>query len=205
MGAALERTTMDRESYLRWEAGQETKHEYLNGEIFAMVGVRREHAVVTLTLGSRLRQHLQGSSYQTFVADMKLHIAAVDAYFYPDVMVTCDARDRQADYLIEHPCLVIEILSDTTAAFDRGDKFAAYRKLDSLQEFLLVDIATRRLELYRRAEGHWLLLESSDSASRLWLESVGLELSPAEVFEDLAQADQQNPIGARARTPPGSR
>lgn len=185
MGEAQERTQLDREAYLRWEAEQAEKHEYLAGEIFAMVGARREHAIVALTLGSRLRAHLKGSRCQAFVSDMKLFIAAADAYFYPDVMVTCDERDRRADYAVEHPVLVVEVLSDSTAAYDRGPKFAAYRKLDSLKEYLVVDIDARRLELYRREADHWLLFDTEAGRPPLRLESVDLALAADEAFEDL--------------------
>ncbi|MFO8002757.1 Uma2 family endonuclease [Thioalkalivibrio sp.] len=185
MGDALPRTMMDRDQYLRWEAEQPERHEYLAGEIFAMVGVRREHALVTLALGSLLRQRLKGSPCQAFVADMKLRVDAADAYFYPDVMVTCDPRDRSAETAIAHPCLVIEVLSDSTAAFDRGQKFAAYRRLESLREYLLVDIEARRLELYRREGAHWLLLETRADGSPLLLDSVGVALDPSDAFEDL--------------------
>jgi Uma2 family endonuclease len=185
MGDALPRTMMDRDQYLRWEAEQPEKHEYLAGEIFAMVGVRREHALVALALGSLLRQRLKGSPCQAFVADMKLRVDAADAYFYPDVMVTCDPRDRSAETTIAHPCLVIEVLSDSTAAFDRGQKFAAYRRLESLREYLLVDIEARRLELYRREGAHWLLLETRADGAPLLLESLGIALNPGDAFEDL--------------------
>ena len=116
---------------------------------------------------------------------MKLFVAAADAYFYPDVMVTCDERDRRAELAIEHPCLVVEVLSDSTAAYDRGAKFAAYRKLESLAEYLVVDIDARRLELYRRAADHWLLFDADPSRGTLHLESVNLDLGAAEAFEDL--------------------
>jgi Uma2 family endonuclease len=185
MGEALPRKMIDPEEYLRWEAEQAEKHEYLAGEIYAMVGVRREHALVTLAIGSVLRQRLKGSPCQSFVADMKLRVKAADAYFYPDVMVTCDPRDRSADIAIGHACLVIEALSDSTAAFDRGAKFAAYRRLESLHEYLLVDIEARRLELYRREGAHWLLLEAEPGNPALRLESVGVSLDPVEAFEDL--------------------
>jgi Uma2 family endonuclease len=185
MGQAQESAPLDRESYLRWEAGQTEKHEYLAGEVFAMVGVRREHAIVALTLASRLRAHLKGTRCQAFVSDMKLFVAAADAYFYPDVMVTCDERDRRADLAIEHPCLVVEVLSDSTAAYDRGAKFVAYRKLESLTEYLVVDVDARRLELYRREADHWLLFDADRSSGALHLESVGLDLSAVEAFEDL--------------------
>lgn len=185
MGQALPRTMMDQEQYLSWEAEQPEKHEYLAGEIYAMVGVRREHALVALALGSLLRQRLKGSPCQTFVADMKLRVDAADAFFYPDVMVTCDPRDRSAETTIMHPCLVIEVLSDSTAAFDRGRKFAAYRRLESLREYLLVDIEARRLELYRREGAHWLLLETQSNETPLQFESVGVSLGAGDAFEDL--------------------
>lgn len=185
MGEALPRTMMDQEQYLSWEAEQLEKHEYLAGEIYAMVGVRREHALVALALGSLLRQRLKGSPCQTFVADMKLRIDAASAFFYPDVMVTCDPRDHSAETAIMHPCLVVEVLSDSTAAFDRGRKFAAYRQLESLREYLLVDIEARRLELYRREGAHWLLLETQSRETPLQLESVGVSLDPGDAFEDL--------------------
>jgi len=190
MGEALPRTMMDQDEYLRWEAEQAEKHEYLAGEIYAMVGVRREHALVALAIGSVLRQRLKGSPCQTFVADMKLRVMAADAYFYPDVMVTCDPRDRSAETAIDHACLVIEVLSDSTAAFDRGAKFAAYRRLESLREYLLVDVEARRLELYRRERNHWLLLESEPGGPALHLESVGATLAPVEAFEDLEPLPQ---------------
>lgn len=187
MGETLEKSTFDRDSYLRWETEQPNKNEYLAGEVFAMVGARREHVVVALTIGANLRAHLKGSRCQTFVSDMKLFVAAADAFFYPDVMVSCDDRDRRADLFVEHPILLVEVLSDSTAACDRGEKFAAYRQIESLREYLLVDIDHRRLELYRRAEGHWLMMETRAGLPPLQLESAGMEVSTESAFEDLAE------------------
>lgn len=185
MGDALTRSAMDRAAYLDWEAQQPDKHEYLRGEVFAMVGVRREHALVTLAIGSGLRSHLASGPCQTFVADMKLQVDAADAYFYPDVMVSCDAADRRAELAISAPCLVVEVLSEGTEAFDRGGKFAAYRLLPTLREYLLVDIAARRLELFRRSGEHWLLQVAEGEAGSLRLESVGMDLAVAQAFGDL--------------------
>ena len=185
MGHAQEAAPLNRQAYLDWEAEQPDKHEYIAGEIFAMVGVRRAHALVALTLASHLRSHLKGSRCETFIADMKLFVAAADAYFYPDVMVTCDERDRRAELAIEHPKLVVEVLSDSTAAYDRGAKFAAYRKLADLQEYLIVDIDQRRLELYRREADHWLMFETEPDGPALQLESVDMPITAREAFEDL--------------------
>lgn len=185
MGHAPEAATLNRQAYLDWEAAQPDKHEYLAGEVFAMVGVRRGHALAAGAIYARLRSHLKGSRCDAFVSGMKLFVTDADAYFYPDVMVTCDERDRRAELAIEHPRLVVEVLSDSTAAYDRGVKFAAYRKLADLREYLLVDIDQRRLELYRREAGHWILLESEGDGPALRLESVDMTLAPAEAFENL--------------------
>lgn len=186
MGEALKKDPLPAADYLAWEAAQPTKHEFLDGEVFAMVGARREHVVVALALGARLREHLKGTRCSAYVSDMKLSVAPANAFFYPDVMVSCDERDRRADVALEHPVLLVEVLSDATAAYDRGEKFAAYRQLPSLREFLLVDIDHRRLEFYRRSGEHWLLMETRDGRPPLLLESVGMALGTAEAFEDLA-------------------
>lgn len=116
---------------------------------------------------------------------MKLFVAAADAFFYPDVMVTCDERDRHADLAIERPKLIVEVLSDSTAAYDWGAKFAAYRKLADLSEFLLIDIEHRRFELYRREADHWLMFETEPDGPALQLESVDMPITAREAFEDL--------------------
>ena len=100
MGEAQPAAPLNREAYLSWEAEQPEMHEYLAGEVFAMEGVRREHALVAGALHAALRSHLKGTLCQAFVADMKLFVEPADAYFYPDVMVTCDERDRSADLAI---------------------------------------------------------------------------------------------------------
>ncbi|NMG46554.1 Uma2 family endonuclease [Azoarcus communis] len=185
MGEALESGLLNRKAYLEWEAGQVEKHEYVAGEVFAMVGARREHVLVAGGLYARLRAQLKGTRCQVFVSDMKLFVAEADAYFYPDVMVSCDEGDRRAELAIEHPCLVVEVLSEGTAEYDRGAKFAAYRKLPALSEYLLVDIGARRLELFRRQADGWLMTESVAGMPPLQLRSVDCTLSVDEAFEDL--------------------
>ena len=159
MGQALLKPRFDRPAYFDWEATQDSKHEYIAGEVFAMVGARQEHVVVSLTLASLFREHLKGTRCRAYVSDMKLEVEAADAVFYPDVMVSCDEADRRAELALRAPCLVVEVLSDSTAAVDRGPKFAAYRQLPSLREYLLVDIDARRLELFSRHADGWLLSE----------------------------------------------
>jgi len=181
----------DAAAYLAWEEVQETRHEYLAGEVFAMVGVRQSHNLATLNLYSNLRQALKGSPCRIFVEAVKARIEAADCFFYPDVVVTCDARDRQTPDYVSHPLLVAEILSESTAAFDRGAKFAAYRKLESLQEYVLVDLEAQRIEVFRRdAANHWVLYDYGPGDS-VELASLALHLAVDELLEDTRETRQE--------------
>ena len=161
MALPQQKQPFDAAEYLTWEAGQAERNEYVAGEVFAMVGVRQSHNVATLNLAMALRSHLKGTSCRVFIESVKTRVEAADCFFYPDIAVTCYSRDRNTPEYISHPSLLVEVLSESTAAYDRGKKFAAYRKLESLQEYLLVDLDSRRLELFRRnPENHWVLYDS---------------------------------------------
>lgn len=171
--------------FLAWEAAQTEKHEYMAGEIFAMGGARREHVLVTGSIYSALKLRLRGTPCQVYCADMKLRVDAVDAFFYPDVMVSCHSDDRKAEQFLSHPCLLVEVLSDSTAAFDRGGKFAAYRNLESLKEYVIVDIDGRRIECFRRTpENEWLLHDYIGESECLF-RNLELAIPLTEIFEDL--------------------
>ena len=186
MGQAQEAATLNRQAYLDWEAAQPDKHEYLASEVFAMVGVGRGHALPALAVASRLPRTSGGSRCDTFVSDMKLFVADADAYFYPDVMVTCDESATAAPSSRSSiRGWWSRVLSDSTAACDRGIKFAAYRKLADLQEYLLVDVEPappRAVPPRRRALDP---AREQETGPPLRLESVDMTLSPAEAFEDL--------------------
>ncbi|MFE8033452.1 Uma2 family endonuclease [Thiohalocapsa marina] len=183
--AALQQP-FDPEAYLAWEAEQPDKHEYWRGEVFAMVGARREHVVVAGNLYASLKQRLRGGPCQAYISDMKLRVATAEAFFYPDVTVSCDPRDHSAEGYLEHPTLIIEVLSEGTAAFDRGDKFAAYRTLPSLQEYVLVDIPARRLESFRRTGAvEWLLHDYRAEDDDCRFASLDISIPFDEIFENL--------------------
>jgi Uma2 family endonuclease len=184
------------EDYLAWEETQLEKHEFVRGKVFAMgkaavtAGVRREHVTVSLNLASAFKSHLRGTGCRAYMSDMKLRVEAADVSFYPDVVVTCNQQDHTADIYLSHPILVVEVLSESTAAYDRGDKFAGYRKLDSLQEYVLVDITHRRVEIFRRnTENRWELYEFS-GAENVDFASIELVLPLAVVFEDIEPATE---------------
>lgn len=183
---------LDFAAYLDWEEQQETRNEYYGGEIVAMTSARRAHVTVALNLASAFKAHLRGGPCRAYISDMMLRIEAADAVFYPDVMVTCDPRDHQAERFLEHPRLLVEVLSDSTAAWDRGEKFAAYRRIDSLAEYALVDVDSCRVECFRRdATGHWVLYEfAGDDACEF--ASIELRLPLAAVFEAAEPPVQAN-------------
>jgi Uma2 family endonuclease len=187
MGLPQTKPVFDADAYLAWESEQPERSEYIAGEVFAMVGVRREHATVAGNIFATLRQHLRGSPCLPFIADMKLHVASAQSFFYPDIMVSCDARDRQIGLLyLQHPKLIVEILSESTAAHDRGAKFAAYRQIAALQEYVLVDVDDRRIEIFRRQTNNEWLLHDYVAESVCHFESLELTLSMEQVFEDVS-------------------
>ena len=124
--------------FLVWENAQADRNEFYRGEVFAMVGARRVHGLIAGNLFAALKTHLKGSACRAFVSDMKIQVAN-DALFYPDVFVTCDPQDLRTELVFRQPKLIVEVLSPSTEAFDRGLKFAAYRQIDALQEYALPD------------------------------------------------------------------
>lgn len=191
----------DASSYLDWEAQQTDKHEYLDGEVFAMAGASDAHVTLAGNLFVALRTHLRGGPCSVFISDMKLRVEADNAYFYPDVFVTCAEADRTQPLHKSTPTLVAEVLSSSTSAYDRGAKFAAYRKLPSLREYLLIDPERTSADLFRRnEEGQWVLFPHEAAGDVLELASVGLRLPLAQLYEDVElqapSASRQHPASA---------
>lgn len=181
--------------YIEWEKSNSIKHEYLDGEVFAMAGGSDRHVTAALNIAAILRNHVRGGPCRTYMADMKVRVEAANAFFYPDVMVSCDARDVSDEYFKSHPTLIVEVLSPSTTAFDRGKKFAAYRTLESLQEYALVDTDSICVEIFRRdADGHWVLYPYAAN-EEVELQSVGLKMPIDAIYEDVAweAAENNNP------------
>lgn len=184
MGLPQTQATLTRAEFVTWENQQPNKHEFVAGEVFAMVGARRTHVTITGNCFALLKDHLRGGPCRAFMADMRVEVDAADAVFYPDVLVTCHPDDLKADLAMHHPKVLIEVLSDSTAAYDRGEKFAFYRQLDSLSEYALIDPEHRRVEVFRRMDnGDWLLA-ASESDQGLVLKSLDFAAGLDAVFED---------------------
>jgi Uma2 family endonuclease len=173
------------EEYLAGEAQSSIKHEYVNGQIYAMAGADDPHVTIAGNLFALLRNHVRGTGWRTFISDMKVHIEPLNTYYYPDVLVTCDERDRQFTQFKRYPCLIVEVLSKSTEAFDRGDKFADYQQLDSLEEYVLISPKRQRVECFRRnAEGLWVLY-SYNPDDEIHLTSIDFRVGVAALYEDV--------------------
>ena len=172
------------EQFIDWENEQAERHEFYHGEVFAMVGVRRVHGVVGLNIAMSLKQQLNGSACGVFVESLKLRVK--ENIFYPDVFVTCDKADLQTEMIFTSPTVIVEVLSPSTQAFDRGLKFAAYRQILSLKEYLLVDPDTRVVELYRRGSDGLFTLHDYTDQPTCELASIGCVLSTTDIFDGLA-------------------
>lgn len=173
------------EKYLKGEELSQIKHEYINGQIYAMAGATDAHVTISGNLFALLRNHVRGSGCRVYMADMKAYIEIANIFYYPDVMVTCDARDREFQNYKKHPCLIVEVLSQKTEAFDRGDKFTDYQQLETLQEYVLISQKRQRIECFRRnAEGFWVL-QTYNQGSEIHLASIDFRTSIDSLYEDV--------------------
>lgn len=186
MGLPQAKPRMTLEEFLAWEELQPTKHEFVDGEIFelhAMVGARRVHEEVAGNCYAQLKAALRGSPCRAYIANLKLQVA--ENTYYPDILVTCHPADLTAERVVEHPKAIIEVLSDSTAAYDRGNKFAAYRQIPELEEYALIDPDRRTIEVFRRTDGGDWMLMASEAPRGLVLKSLDFVAAPEAVFENL--------------------
>jgi Uma2 family endonuclease len=179
MGVAAVRHRISPQEYLAGELVAEVRHEYVDGEVFAMGGASRRHNTIIHNLILRLDPTARKRGCRAYSTDVKVRVAAADAYYYPDFVVTC-AKDDRDEYVIEAPSLIVEVLSPTTEAVDRREKRVNYGKLPSLVEYLTVAQDCRRVEVWRRGpEG--LRVEVYESGS-FRLNSLDCEVSLDDIY-----------------------
>lgn len=183
---------MTPDEYLAFEERQVGRHEYIRGEVFAMAGATLRHNDVTFNVAVAIRAHLRasGGACRQYGMDVKLRIEAANAFFYPDAFVVCDEASG-SETQVTDARLVVEVLSASTEAYDRGDKFAEYRKLASLQEYVLIDSRRRRVDTYRReADGTWILTPY-DGEGTVQFVSVNLALSMDAIYDGVSFEEPQ--------------
>jgi len=175
--------------YFDWEERQDVKYEYIDGEVFAMTGGSIPHANIVLNLASALKIHLRGGPCCAFIFNVKLGISEQGPFHYPDVMVSCDDRDRNATKVIYYPCLIAEVLSPSTEAGDRGRKFANYRRISILQEYMLIDAQQISLECFRRNEQNKWELNTYSGGEEVHLTSVDYRCNIESLYENVQFSD----------------
>ena len=200
MVALSDRILMTAEEYFAWDEMQEQRYEYWDGEvvlrIVAMAGALKNHIRVVRNFSRVLDSAFSDKNCEVFVSDMRVQVNPSRQYFYPDVVVSCDDRDTE-DLYLQYPCLIVEVFLPSTESIDRGIKFAKYRQIPNLMEYVLVRVKEPGIEVFRRNENNqWVLFEYGMD-DRILLESVNVEITVAElyrqvVFEPTIESVTQN-------------
>ena len=174
------------EQYLEMERQAEYKSEYLSGEIFAMAGASESYNLIVTNMVRELSTHLKGRPCKTYPSDMKVEVGPAGLFTYPDITVVCGEvqfHDQHRD-MVQNPTVIVEVLSPSTEAYDRGAKFAQYRRRDSLTDYLMVSPNEYRVEHYVRQPDHqWLLSEVTREEQAVVIASLGCELPLSEVYD----------------------
>jgi Uma2 family endonuclease len=185
MSAVLNPTHYTTEEYLALERSASSKSEFHDGEIYAMTGASRKHNLITVNIARELSVQLKKRPCEAYMNDMRVKAVQARSYHYPDIVVVCGKpqfEDAFVDTLL-NPTMLIEVLSPSTEAYDRGGKFAHYRKIASLQEYLLVTQDQASIERYVRQGEVWILTEALGLEASMPLESIGCILSLREVYD----------------------
>lgn len=174
------------DEYLTIERQAEYKSEYFNGEVFAMSGGTKQHNLITVNVSSSLHAQLRKRPCTVYSSDQRVKVSATGLYTYPDISVVCgEAKydNNQQDTLL-NPTVIIEVLSKSTAGYDRNEKFAHYRKLDSLSQYILIAQVRCHVEIYtRQANGDWLLSETDEIQQGITLPSIECRLALSDIYE----------------------
>jgi Uma2 family endonuclease len=183
--SAVPKPYLTPQEYLARERRAETKSEYLRGEVFAMSGASRKHNLIATNVAGELRQRLRERPCEVYQGDMRVRVSPTGLYTYPDVTVVCgepEFEDAEVDTLL-NPKVLVEVLSPTTADYDRGGKFTHYRRLRSLHEYVLISQDRPLVEHYvRQGQDEWLLTEQSSLPDTLVLPSIQCQLPLSEIY-----------------------
>jgi Uma2 family endonuclease len=173
------------EEYFFWEEKQMEKHEYIDGQIYAMSGGSVNHGRIAIRFTAMLDAHLEDSDCITGNSDIKVKMAEINNYTYPDASVTCDEKDKTTPNYFTYPCLIVEVLSDSTEAYDRGSKFRMYRQNPALKDYLLVSSKRIEMDLYHKNDnGEWIIINYQEGDT-IELKSINLSFPIEQVYRNL--------------------
>ena len=188
-------THMTAAEYLAAEVASDVRHEFLNGDVWAMAGGTPEHAALAAAIIGELRAALRDKPCRVYTSDARVRVLATGLSTYPDVAVVCGALETAPEDpdALTNPVVLVEVLSDATEAYDRGAKAAHYRRIASLQEYVLVSQAEPLIEVYRRVDGGRWELREARPGDAVDLAALGVHLDVSTVYS--------NPLGAAAPSP----
>jgi Uma2 family endonuclease len=174
------------DEYLQIEEQSPIKHEYIDGQLYAMVGASQDHNTISLNLSFAFRRHIRGLGCRLFMSDVKVRIVERNRFFYPDLAVSCDERDRETPLYLRFPNLIVEILSSSTEAFDRGDKFQDYQTIETLREYVLISSKQQLVQCFRRNdEGLWVMQSYTQEQEIYQFNCVNFSGTLEELYEDV--------------------
>lgn len=185
MVASPHRKYITAQEYLNWEEQQPVKYEYYNGEVFAMTGGTIPHNDIALNLASALKGYLRGKGCKVQIADVKVGVSESGPFFYPDVIVSCSDQDRQARKIIYSPCLIAEVLSPSTEAYDRGSKFQQYRRIPTLKEYVLINTEQILVECFRLNDSGFWELHPYTEGEIVHFASIDFDFPIETLYEDV--------------------
>ncbi|MGD0960007.1 MAG: Uma2 family endonuclease [Methylomonas sp.] len=198
MSAVLTKTHHTAEEYLKLERSAACKSEFHDSQIYAMTGASRKHNLVAGNIHRELSLQLKNRPCEAYINDMRVKAVEAHSYHYPDIAVVCGTpqfEDAQMDTLL-NPTVLIEVLSPSTEAYDRGGKFALYRKIESLREYLLVAQDQPSIERYVRQGDVWILTEALGVEASIVMESIDCLLSLREVYNKVLEIIEPEPKGS---------
>ena len=172
------------DEYLQYDLESLVRYEYIAGQLYPLLGESHNLKIIAENLFARLRTQLYGTDCHVFSSDMKVRIESMNAFYYPEVSVVKDSQDREI-YFKTRPCLIAEVISPITERIDRNEKLLNYRQIPSLQEYILVHQSEAKIEVYRKVYQNNWLLETLTKDSILKLQSVNVEITMAEIYEDV--------------------
>ena len=173
------------QEYFAWEEKQLEKYEYIDGQVYAMSGGSVNHGRIAIRFTAMFDTHLEGSSCITGNSDIKVNIAETNNYIYPDASVTCDVRDKSTPNYFTYPCLIVEVLSNSAEAYDRGSKFRMYQNNPVLQDYLLVNSTRIEMDLYHKKDpSEWIIINYKESDT-VELKSINLNFPIEQVYRGL--------------------
>jgi len=186
------------EEYFAWEEKQLEKHELINGQVYpmgicGMSGGSKNHSLLAAKFITLFSNHLEGSSCDTATSDLRINIVGTNNYTYPDVSVTCDDSDQTTTQYITYPSLIVEVLSPSTEAYDRGGKFRMYSKNSALQDYLLVSSTSIEIDLdHKKDTGEWLII-NYQAGDTIELKSINLSFAIEQIYRNLDLIPETTP------------